>query len=39
MKEQIQYLLNGNFLTQEEAYNMMKSIASGMQNEIQVAAF
>lgn len=39
MKETLQYLIDGNVLTAQEAYSVMKDIASGKQNEIQIAAF
>lgn len=39
MKALLQYLFTGNSLTQEEAFIAMKDIASGNQNDAQVAAF
>lgn len=39
MKTLLQYLFAGNSLTQDEAYIAMKDIASGNQNNVQVAAF
>jgi len=39
MKILLQYLFAGNYLSQDEAYIALKDIASGNQNDAQVAAF
>ncbi len=39
MKTLLQYLFTGKSLSQEEAYVAMKDIASGNQNDAQIAAF
>lgn len=39
MKKLLQYLFTGKSLTQQEAHIALKDIASGNQNEVQVAAF
>lgn len=39
MKKLLQYLFTGNSLSQQEAYIALKDIASGNQNDAQVAAF
>lgn len=39
MKQLLQYLFTGKSLSQEEAYIALKDIASGNQNDAQIAAF
>jgi anthranilate phosphoribosyltransferase len=39
MKALLQYLFSGNALSQEEAFIALKDIASGNQNDAQIAAF
>ena len=39
MKTLLHYLFTGKSLTEEEAYIALKDIASGNQNDAQIAAF